>query len=100
MLTNLIFLVLEDNTNNDRTPPYIDTYLLTISKLWKSWKKRSPIRMNLRSGYVVRVGLPLGGDEKSTDVAYRHRNRRSSICVARLQYQNQCKDVSMAFLGR
>ena len=27
MLTNLIFLVLENITNNDRTPPYIDTYL-------------------------------------------------------------------------
>ena len=27
MLTNLTFLVLENFTNSDRTPPYIDTYL-------------------------------------------------------------------------
>ena len=27
MLTNLIFLILENFTNSDRTPPYIDTYL-------------------------------------------------------------------------
>ena len=27
MLTNFTFLVLENFTNSDRTPPYIDTYL-------------------------------------------------------------------------
>ena len=27
MLTNLMFWALENLTNSDRTPPYIDTYL-------------------------------------------------------------------------
>ena len=27
MLTNVIFLLLENFTNSDRTPPYIDTYI-------------------------------------------------------------------------
>ena len=46
-MLNLIFFILEDFTNSDRTPPYIDTYLQLFPKLWKFWKKRSPIRMNL-----------------------------------------------------
>ena len=47
MFTNLIFLVLENFTNNARTAPYIDTYISPIiSKLFeKLWKKRSPLRI-------------------------------------------------------
>ena len=48
MLTNLIFLVLqEDFTYSDRTPPYIDTYLQLFPTFGKLWEKRSPIGMNL-----------------------------------------------------
>ena len=49
-LTNLFFLLLENFTKSDRTPPYIVWYIPVspvISKLWKLWKKRSPIRMSL-----------------------------------------------------
>ena len=52
---NLIFLLLENFTHSDRTPPYIDTYLELISKLWKLWKKHSPIKMSLnrRKAYML-----------------------------------------------
>ena len=33
MLTNLIFLLLGNFTNSDRTPPYIDTYLQLLQTL-------------------------------------------------------------------
>ena len=50
MLTNLIFLLLLENfTNSDRTPPYIDTYLQLFPHFGKFGKKRSPIRMSLRA---------------------------------------------------
>ena len=52
MLTNLIFLLLDNLTNSDRTPPYIDTYLQLFPNFWKFWKKRSPIRMSFRCIFV------------------------------------------------
>ena len=53
MLTNLIFLILlEKFTNSDRTPPYIDTYLQLIPNLGIFGKTRSPIRMNLCTGFA------------------------------------------------
>ena len=52
MLTNLIFSVLENFTNGDRTPPYIDTYLLLFPNFWKLWKKHSPVRLNLGREWV------------------------------------------------
>ena len=48
MLTNLIFLVLENFTNSDRTPPYIDTYLHLFPNFGNFGKKRSSIRVSLR----------------------------------------------------
>ena len=45
MFTNLIFLVLENFTNSDRTPPYIDRYLQLCPNFGNFG--RSPIRMNL-----------------------------------------------------
>ena len=38
MLTNLIFLLLENFTNSDRTPPYIDTYLQLFPNFGKIGK--------------------------------------------------------------
>ena len=38
MLTNLILLVLENSTNSDRTPPYIDTYLRLFTNFEKFGK--------------------------------------------------------------
>ena len=45
-LTNWKFLVLENFTNSDRAPPYIDTCLQSFPNFGKIWKKRSPMRMN------------------------------------------------------
>ena len=48
-LTNLIFLLLENFTNSDRTPPY--WYISPIiSKLWKSWGKGFSMRMIMVDG--------------------------------------------------
>ena len=61
MLTNLIFLLLENFTNSDRTPPYIDTYLQLFPNFGNFGKKRSPIRMSLIAGDTgVLNPLPLG----------------------------------------
>ena len=39
MLTNLIYLILENFTNSDRTPPYIDTYLQLFPNFGNYGKK-------------------------------------------------------------
>ena len=45
--TNLIFLLLESFTKSDRTPPFFDyTPNYFYCKLWKHWKKSSPMRKN------------------------------------------------------
>ena len=45
IVTNLIFLVLENFTNSDRTNASVNWYISPIiSKLWKFWEKSSPIR--------------------------------------------------------
>ena len=41
------FLLLENFTNSDRTPPYIDTYLQLFPNFEKIGRKRSPRRMSL-----------------------------------------------------
>ena len=41
MLTNVIFLLLENFTNSDRTPPYIDTYLQLFPNFGNFGKKLS-----------------------------------------------------------
>ena len=40
-LTNLIFLLLENFTSSDRTPPYLDTHLQLIPNFGNSGKKLS-----------------------------------------------------------
>ena len=55
-LSNLFFLLLENFTDSDRTPPYLDSYISPIiSKLWKFWKKSSPIRMSLSTNNLVEL---------------------------------------------
>ena len=60
-LNKLVFfcIYLKNFTNAERTPQYIDRYLQLIppiiSQLWKLWRKRSPIRMNLSNSMLILV---------------------------------------------
>ena len=66
-LTNLIFLVLENFTNSNRTPPYIGTHLQLFPNCGNYGKKSSPIRMNLTEGLFLIFGSPTKKTEDTTN---------------------------------
>ena len=67
----MIFLRLENQTNSDRMPPYIDTYRLQLFPNFGNYgKKRSPIRMILRLRIEYILTYYLGKIREKTSIDY------------------------------